>query len=135
MSCTIQIRNAREFSLHIWGCLISKLSTIRKPWWGGQVTYGIDNVRRMIGDDRADLHLGFRSSWNRTWRGAVLQEQHSLSKPRPGESTSWVQVPHGTLHPGLSPVAKSSGQAAAPVMSATLPRLRTGTQCQSEAAV
>jgi hypothetical protein len=54
----------------------------------------------------------------------VLQEQHSLSRPRPGESTSWVQVPHGTLHPGLSPVAKSSGQAAAPVMRATLPRLR-----------
>jgi hypothetical protein len=54
----------------------------------------------------------------------VLQEQHSLSGPRPGESTSWVQVPHGTLHPGLSPVAKSSGQAAAPVMRATLPRLR-----------
>jgi hypothetical protein len=53
-----------------------------------------------------------------------LQEQHSLSGPRPGESTSWVQVPHGTLHPGLSPVAKSSGQAAAPVMRATLPRLR-----------
>jgi hypothetical protein len=96
------------------------------------------NRRRALHDRESIVLVSiwvFRSSWNRTWRGAVLQEQHSLSGPRPGESTSWVQVPHGTLHPGLSPVAKSSGQAAAPVMSATLPRLRIGTQCQSEAAV
>jgi hypothetical protein len=44
----------------------------------------------------------FRSSWNRTWRGAVLQEQHSLSGPRPGESTSWVQVPLGPCTQSLS---------------------------------